>query len=278
MKFGFRTPSPKRSLRAATTGRAVRAAKSAVNPIYGKKGVGFALDPERAVYNAVYNRVTIDARRLVLGNRRVSLDTLIKPSSPAGKKTEPLRDEGVGRIEDLYETVETSYRVVKGAANVIETSDGKYYRLLWSLKGLWKPSDQAFAKRMATLFKALGYRDVALTPGDNEGFVLSMDSESCPVTAYIVPSSTTRIGVADMRVVRKLCAGSDAECLWVVSRGSNEHLYTKGALDFAEQEQVALIDIEIIEDLIAHEAIQAGRIISLEEKNELVEKYASNSF
>lgn len=59
MKFGVRRPSLKRSIRARTTGRAKRAVKSAVNPIYGKDGVGW-LHPKRAVYNRVYKRVTID--------------------------------------------------------------------------------------------------------------------------------------------------------------------------------------------------------------------------
>ena len=41
MKFGFRTPSIKRSISARTTGRAKRAIKRAIIPGYGRKGMGF---------------------------------------------------------------------------------------------------------------------------------------------------------------------------------------------------------------------------------------------
>ena len=57
MKFGFRKPSIKRSIKARTTGRAKRAVKSAVNPIYGKKGAGL-LNPKKAVYNKVYSKTS----------------------------------------------------------------------------------------------------------------------------------------------------------------------------------------------------------------------------
>lgn len=58
MKIGMRTPNIKKSIKARTTGRAKRAVKRAVNPLYGKKGMGFAKDPERSIKNAVYKRTT----------------------------------------------------------------------------------------------------------------------------------------------------------------------------------------------------------------------------
>ena len=42
MKFGMRTPSIKRS----------------VNPLYGKKGVGFVKSPKKSIYNKVYHKTT----------------------------------------------------------------------------------------------------------------------------------------------------------------------------------------------------------------------------
>ena len=57
MKVGFRTPSLKKALKARTTGRARRAVKSAINPLYGKKGMG-VLHPKKAVYNKVYKKTT----------------------------------------------------------------------------------------------------------------------------------------------------------------------------------------------------------------------------
>ena len=40
MKIGVRKPSLKKAIKASTTGKAKRAVKKAVNPLYGKKGVG----------------------------------------------------------------------------------------------------------------------------------------------------------------------------------------------------------------------------------------------
>lgn len=59
MKFGIRTPSLKRSLKARTTGRAKRMMKKAVNPFYGKKGMGVIRNPQKAAYNKVYRKTTI---------------------------------------------------------------------------------------------------------------------------------------------------------------------------------------------------------------------------
>lgn len=61
MKYGVRKPSPGRSFKARTTGRVKRAAKSAINPTYGKKGVGLINNPRKAVYNKVYNKTTASA-------------------------------------------------------------------------------------------------------------------------------------------------------------------------------------------------------------------------
>lgn len=58
MKFGLRTPSLKRSLRARTTGRAKRSVKKALIPGYGKKGVGWIKNPKKAAYNKVYNKTS----------------------------------------------------------------------------------------------------------------------------------------------------------------------------------------------------------------------------
>lgn len=49
MKIGVRKPSIKKSLKSCTTGKAKRAVKKAVNPVYGKKGTGFAKSPSKSV-------------------------------------------------------------------------------------------------------------------------------------------------------------------------------------------------------------------------------------
>lgn len=58
MKFGVRKPSLKRSLKAATAGKAKRAVKKAVIPGYGQKGAGWIKDPKKAAYNKIYNKTT----------------------------------------------------------------------------------------------------------------------------------------------------------------------------------------------------------------------------
>jgi len=60
MKFGFRTPNIKKSIKARTTGKLKRSIKRKVNPFYGKKGMGYLRNPKKAIYNKVYNKVTID--------------------------------------------------------------------------------------------------------------------------------------------------------------------------------------------------------------------------
>ncbi|MFA1822292.1 hypothetical protein ACDX78_19290 [Virgibacillus oceani] len=58
MKFGVRKPSLKKSVKARTTGKIKRKAKSAVNPMYGKKGAGWVRNPKKAAYNNVYKKTS----------------------------------------------------------------------------------------------------------------------------------------------------------------------------------------------------------------------------
>ena len=60
MKFGFRTPNLKKSLKARTTGKLKRKLKKSINPFYGKKGIGYIKNPKKAFYNKIYNKTTID--------------------------------------------------------------------------------------------------------------------------------------------------------------------------------------------------------------------------
>ena len=58
MKYGFRTPSLRRSISARTTGRAKRAIKRAIIPGYGRKGMGPLTNPRKSIYNRIYRRTT----------------------------------------------------------------------------------------------------------------------------------------------------------------------------------------------------------------------------
>ena len=59
MKIGIRKPSIKRRIKARTTGWIKRKLKSSVNPLYGKKGMGYINNPKKAVYNKVHNKTTV---------------------------------------------------------------------------------------------------------------------------------------------------------------------------------------------------------------------------
>lgn len=61
MKYGYRTPNIKKSVSARTTGKINRTIKKSTNPLYGKKGMGYINDPEKAVYNKIYNQTTYSA-------------------------------------------------------------------------------------------------------------------------------------------------------------------------------------------------------------------------
>jgi len=58
MKIGIRKPSLKKSVKARTTGALKRKVKRAVNPLYGKKGMGWIRNPKKALYNKVYRKTT----------------------------------------------------------------------------------------------------------------------------------------------------------------------------------------------------------------------------
>lgn len=58
MKFGLRTPSLKRSIKARTTGKLKRSVKKAIIPGYGKKGMGWIKNPKKAAYNKIYNKTS----------------------------------------------------------------------------------------------------------------------------------------------------------------------------------------------------------------------------
>lgn len=76
MKFGLRTPSIKRSISARTTGKIKRNVKKTINPLSGKKGMGYINNPEKALYNKVYSRTTVGVKDVVNGYSNISKTTL----------------------------------------------------------------------------------------------------------------------------------------------------------------------------------------------------------
>ncbi len=79
MKIGMRKPSLKKSFKARTTGKLKRRIKRAVNPFYGKKGMGFIRNPKRSIYNKVYRKATFSPFALGKGLGGLILGIIILP-------------------------------------------------------------------------------------------------------------------------------------------------------------------------------------------------------
>ena len=91
MKFGFRSPSPIKSIKARTTGKVKRTIKKSVNPFYGKKGMGWIKDPKKSAYNAVYSRTTFGVKDVVdtLGGKSMTSEK-IDTSQLSGQHKTPI--------------------------------------------------------------------------------------------------------------------------------------------------------------------------------------------
>ena len=88
MKYGVRKPNLKKSIKARTTGKVKRQVKKAINPLYGKKGMGIVNDPKKAAYNAVYNRTTVGVSDIVKGLTAANGNPAASSSSNAPQKKE----------------------------------------------------------------------------------------------------------------------------------------------------------------------------------------------
>ena len=75
MKIGMRSPSPKRSIKARTTGRVKRSIKKSLIPGYGQKGMGWIKNPKKAAYNMIYNKTTFSFWDLFKKDNSVSRTT-----------------------------------------------------------------------------------------------------------------------------------------------------------------------------------------------------------
>ena len=68
MKFGMRTPSIKKSIKARTTEKAKRAVKKALIPGYGKKGAGWIKN--QADLHGTSSTIFKRSRDILFGNSR----------------------------------------------------------------------------------------------------------------------------------------------------------------------------------------------------------------
>ena len=99
MKMGLRKPSVSRSLKARTVGKAKRRVKKAINPFYGKKGVGFVKNPKRAVKSAVYRKTTVGVGDIAKAmTPKKSKSKKANPTKATSKKTEAQKKQKVAAV------------------------------------------------------------------------------------------------------------------------------------------------------------------------------------
>ena len=82
MKFGIRKPNYKARFKARTTGKLKRKMKKAVNPFYGKKGVGFIKNPSKSVQSAIYHRTTVGVPSVLPKSKSHKTSSARKSPSP----------------------------------------------------------------------------------------------------------------------------------------------------------------------------------------------------
>ena len=58
MKYGMRTHNINKRISARNTGKIKRTVNKAVNPLYGKRGIGIVNNPKKTVYNKIYNKTS----------------------------------------------------------------------------------------------------------------------------------------------------------------------------------------------------------------------------
>lgn len=98
MKFGIRKPSIKKSLKARTTGKLKKKMKRAVNPFYGKKGMGFITNPKKAIYNKVYNKTTVDSRNVLNINKKEKIKVNNNQNAKKTEKTENIKNKDKAEV------------------------------------------------------------------------------------------------------------------------------------------------------------------------------------
>lgn len=148
MKVGFRKPSLKRSLKARTTGRLKRSLKRSVNPLYGKKGMGYLKNPSRALKNKVYHKTTFGLSDIAKSGSKSSGhrgQTVAVPAQQAeyasgkSKKTTMILCAlcfiGIGGIHDFYlgnvgngiiKFATANWFFIGGIIDLVKISNGEY--------------------------------------------------------------------------------------------------------------------------------------------------------
>ena len=90
MKFGYRKPNLKKSIKARTTGKIKRSVRKSINPVYGQNGIGYAKNPKKAIQNSIYHKTTFDITKSI---KNTILNTYSKPMN--NKKIDVPNDKNI---------------------------------------------------------------------------------------------------------------------------------------------------------------------------------------
>lgn len=117
MKFGFRKPSIKKSIKARTTGRIKRTVNKTINPVYGKKGMGFINNPKKAVYNSIYNKTTFGIGDIIEGHKKNGKSNLAEPKHK-------IKNSNI-KVNSNYVNVNDRDSIYSNSTNTYTSSAGK---------------------------------------------------------------------------------------------------------------------------------------------------------
>lgn len=109
MKFGIRKRSYTKSI-GAYKGQAKRKLKKALIPGYGKKGTGFFKNPKKALYNKVYNKTSVDIRKLGKSKRSKKKASQTTPTRVTKtRSTQVNRNTLTPEQKELFEMTKTPF-------------------------------------------------------------------------------------------------------------------------------------------------------------------------
>lgn len=99
MKFGYRKPNLKKSIKARTTGKIKRSIRKSINPVYCQNGIAYAKNPKKAIQNSIYHKTTFDTTKSI---KNTILNTYSKPMN--NKKIDVPNDKNIKNIKTTKAT------------------------------------------------------------------------------------------------------------------------------------------------------------------------------
>lgn len=130
MKKGLRSPNIKKSVRARTTGKINRSVKRAINPTYGKKGMGMIKNPQKAIYNKIYNKTTFSVKDIHHSSNTTNSSSDIYSHFSQNANSETFKNP----TDEVYTLTENTVIFGKKAFNEKQL---KNYSLLYLLVGIF---------------------------------------------------------------------------------------------------------------------------------------------